>query len=130
MPFYRISELETKYVDMGQAQTQSVAGELMKAGMITYPEGGGPPPHFHPNEEQFLLVMAGEANVILGDETRVVGAGDLVHIRRNERHGLRIIKGPFTFFTVKSPSGDGDLYQDYNKAEDADEAREKLESTL
>ena len=107
MPFYRISEMETKYVDMGKGRTQSVAGDLMKAGMITYP-----------------------ANVILGEETRVVEPGDLVHIRRNERHGLHITEGPFAFFTVKSPAGDGDLYQDYNKAEDAEAAREKLESTL
>ena len=60
MPFYRISEMETKHIDMGKAQTQSVAGELMKAGMITYPADGGPPPHYHPNEEQFLLVMDGQ----------------------------------------------------------------------
>lgn len=126
MPFYRISEMETQFVDMGQASMQSVAGELMKAGMITYPEGGGPPPHFHPNEEQFLLVMGGRANVILGEETRAVGPGDLIHIRRNERHGLFILEGPFSFFTVKSPAGDGDLYQDYNLAEDAEEARKKL----
>ncbi len=129
MPFYKISEMETQFVDMGQARMQSVAGELMKAGMITYPEDGGPPPHFHPNEEQFLLVMAGKANMILGEETRAVGPGDLIHIRRNERHGLLILEGPFSFFTVKSPAGDGDLYQDYNLARDADEARKKLESS-
>ncbi len=129
MPFYRISEMQTQFVEMGAGQVQSVAGELMKAGMITYPEEGGPPPHFHPNEEQFLLVMEGRANVILGDETRIVVPGDLVHIRRNERHGLSIVEGPFVFFTVKSPAGDGDLYQDYNMAEDAEEARRKLEAT-
>ncbi len=129
MAFYRISEMETRFVDMGKARMQSVAGELMKAGMITYPEDGGPPPHFHPNEEQFLLVTSGKANVILGEETRVVVPGDLVHVPRSERHGLRVLEAPFSFFTVKSPAGDGDLYQDYNKAEDAEEARKKLEST-
>ncbi len=128
MPFYRISEMETQFVDMGNARMQSVGGELMKAGMITYPEGGGPPPHFHPNEEQFLLVMAGKANMLLGEETRVVGPGDLVHIRRGERHGLFIMEGPFSFFTVKSPAGDGDLYQDYNMDKDVEEARKKLKS--
>ncbi len=105
---------------------QTVAGELMKAGMITYQVGGGPPPHYHPNEEQFILVMDGKMNMILGDETRIIGRGDLVHIPRNERHGVVIVEGPAVFFQVKSPVGDGTMNQDYNKAADADEVRAQL----
>ena len=43
MPFYKISELEKVNVAMGEAVMQTVVGELMKAGMITYQVGGGPP---------------------------------------------------------------------------------------
>jgi quercetin dioxygenase-like cupin family protein len=126
LPFYKISEMEKVAVDLGQAVMRSVPGELMKAGSITYPVGGGPPPHFHPNEEQFVLMMEGKMNMILGDETRIVEKGDLILIPRNTRHGIAIIEGPAVFFTVKSPAGDGDLYQDYNMAADADEVRAQL----
>ena len=118
--------MEKVAVDMGQAVMQTVAGELMKAGMVTYQVGGGPPPHFHPNEEQFVLVLEGKMNMILGDETRIVEKGDLIHISRNERHGVVIVEGPAVFFTAKSPAGDGNLNQDYNMAADADEGRAQL----
>ena len=126
MPFYKMSELEKVEAGIGGGVTQSVPGELMKAGTITYPAGGGPPPHVHPNEEQFVLMLEGKLNMILGDETRIVEHGDLIHIPRNVRHGIHILEGPAVFYTVKSPAGDGDLYQDYNKAEDADEVKKRL----
>ena len=68
MPFYKIDEMETKYSEVGPATAKTVAGELMKAGLVTYKTGEGPPPHFHPNEEQFMLVISGKMNMILGEE--------------------------------------------------------------
>lgn len=127
MPFYKISEIEKVDVEMGAAVMQTVAGDLMKVGIITYQVGGGPPPHYHPNEEQFVLMMEGKMNMILGDETRMIERGDLVHIPRNVRHGVVIVEGPAVFFQAKSPVGDGTMNQDYNKAADADEVRKQLE---
>ena len=46
------------------------------------------------------------------------------------RHGGRTIGEKSVFFVVKSPCGDGDLAQDYNKASDAEEVIERLESKL
>ena len=37
-------------------------------------------------------------------------------------HGILPVEGHFVFFTCKSPVGDGRMSQDYNRAEDADEA--------
>ena len=130
MPFYKMEDLPRGSSAVGPATSHATAGELMKVGWVIYPQGDGPPPHFHPNEEQYILMLEGKMNMICGEEVREIGPGELVHIPRNTRHGIHITEGPAKFFAVKSPSGDGDLYQDYNKAEDADEAREKLESTL
>ena len=102
----------------------------MKVGVVTYLKGEGAPPHYHPNEEQFYLVLEGRRYVIVGDEERVVEPGDLIHIPRNTRHGGRTLTEKSVFFVVKSPCGDGDLAQDYNKASDADEVIERLESKL
>ncbi len=126
MPFYKISEMEGKKSDVGPAIGKSVAGELMKSGVVTYQDGEGPPPHFHPNEEQFMLVMEGKMRMALGDEERVIERGDLIHIPRNTRHGVCAVGGPAIFFAVKSPAGNGNLDQDYNEADDAEEVMARL----
>ena len=125
-PIYKISEMEAKKSKVGPATGKSVAGELIKVGIVTYLEGEGPPPHFHPNEEQFVLVLEGKMRKVLGDEETIVEKGDLIHIPRNTRHGVCAIDGPATFFAAKSPVGNGDMSQDYNKALDADQVIEKL----
>ncbi|MBF0278878.1 MAG: cupin domain-containing protein [SAR324 cluster bacterium] len=126
MPIYHIAEMKKENPDLNPAMImQSVAGEYMKAGIVTKPEGEGPPLHMHPNEEQFTLILEGKLHFILGDEDRILEPGDLVHIPRFTNHRSRAVDGPAVFFTVKSPPGDGDLNQDYNKAEGADDAEKK-----
>ena len=126
MPFYTISEMRGELTDVGPAVVKSVAGEFMKAGIVTYQDGEGPPPHFHPNEEQYMLILEGKMKMVLGDEERVIDRGTLVHIPRNIRHGICVVKGPAVFFAVKSPVGTGDLNQDYNKAKDAGDVWKRL----
>ena len=126
MPFYKISEMETVKSSSGPATAKTVAGELMKAGVVTYQDGEGPPPHFHPNEEQYMLMLEGELNMILGEEQRIIAKGDMIHIPRNTRHGVVAVGGPAVFFAVKSPCGNGNLDQDYNRANDADEVLGRL----
>ncbi len=131
MPFYRISELEKlREKESPLAEIQKVVGELMKVGIVTYHKGHGPPPHFHPNEEQFILVLEGRRYLICGDEERIIGPGDLVHIPRNTRHGGRSLDEKCVIFAVKSPAGDGRLGQDYNKASDAEEVVQRLNEKM
>lgn len=126
MPFYQIAEMKKEHPDVNPAMVvQSVAGEFMKAGIVTKPEGEGPPLHMHPNEEQFTLVLEGKLHCILGDEERIVGPGDLIHIPRFTDHRSRAVDGPAVFFTVKSPAGSGDLQEDYHKVEGAEEAERR-----
>lgn len=101
----------------------------MKVGIVTYQEGEGPPPHFHPNEEQYMLMLEGKLKMVLGDEERVIERGVLVHIPRNTRHGVRAVGGPAVFFAAKSPVGTGDLSQDYNMAQDAVEVWKRLSAS-
>jgi quercetin dioxygenase-like cupin family protein len=126
MPFYKSSEMEAKRSKVGPSESKSVAGELIKVGVVTYREGEGPPPHFHPNEEQFMYVLEGKMRMVLGDEEQIIEPGTLVHIPRNVRHGVCAVGGPAVFFAAKSPVGTGDLSQDYNKARDAEEVWKRL----
>ena len=127
MPIYQIAEMKKQRPDLNPAMIfQSVAGEFMKAGIVTKPESEGPPLHMHPNEEQFTLILEGKLHMIVGDEDRIVERGDLIHIPRFTPHRSRAVGGPAVFFTVKSPAGDGDLNQDCHKAEGAEKAEGKF----
>ena len=131
MPFYIVSEMaESRVAAQPMGRFKGLAGELMKVGFVTYPKGKMSRPHYHPNEEQFLLILEGRQWMIVGDEEGLIGPGDLVHIPRNTRHGGRTLSDKAVFFAAKSPCGNGDLAQDYNKAPDADEVIERLESKL
>ena len=128
VPIYHISEMEKIHPDLNPAMImQTVTGEFMKAGIVTKPAGEGPPLNMHPNEEQFTLIMEGKLHMILGDEDedRIVERGDLLHIPRFSQHRSRAVDGTAVFFTVKYPAGSGDLNQDYNKVENAEEAEKK-----
>jgi len=120
MPFYQIAKmLKDKGLANPKQQIKQASGEFMKAGIVTKPEGSGPPLHMHPNEEQWTLILEGQLHYVLGDEEKIVGPGDLIHIPRFTNHRSRSIGGPATFFTVKSPTGNGHLDQDYNLSSDA-----------
>ena len=132
MPFYKVSEMaESRVAAQPMGRFKGLAGELMKVGFVTYPKGKMSRPHYHPNEEQFLLILEGRRFMIVGDEEQAHRPpGDLVHIPRNTRHGGRTLTDKAVFFAAKSPCGNGDLAQDYNKAPDAEEVIERLESKL
>ena len=74
MPFYKISEMSEKIAESGSIQ-KSVPGELMKAGVVTIPDGVEPPLHVQASEEQFTLVLEGKLHYILGDEERILESG-------------------------------------------------------
>jgi quercetin dioxygenase-like cupin family protein len=121
MPFYKIADMAGKHDGVNPLiESRTAVGEFMKVGIVTKPEGEGPPLHEHPNEEQFTLILEGEMHFILGDEDRVVGPGTLVHIPRNTRHRSRPVNGPCTVFAVKSPAGDGRMVQDYKMRPEAE----------
>lgn len=118
MPFYITGDRKKGHSDVNpKISNYAGVGEFMKAALVTKPEGEGPPLHMHPNEEQWTYVVSGKLHYVLGDEDRIIEPGDFVHIPRFTNHRSRSIEGPATFFTVKSPSGDGSLTQDYNMVE-------------
>lgn len=127
MPFYTLEELKQgRQRENPDVEVRSAVGEFMKCAVVTKPEGKGPSLHEHPNEEQWTLILEGQMHFILGDEERIVGPGELVHIPRNVMHRSRAVNGPATFFTVKSPAGNGAMDQDYNRSARADEAEKSF----
>ena len=53
------------------------------------PQGGGPPPHIHRNEDETFYVLEGQCTFRLGDDTIIAGAGDFVNVPRGIVHCFR-----------------------------------------
>lgn len=127
MPIYKAGDMQaTPDVKNPDILMNQFGGELMKVGIVTYQAGEGPPPHFHPNDEQFIYLLEGRAAFVLGDEVAIVAPGDLIHIPRNAVHGMRVVDGPVRFFACKSPAGSGKLSEDYTDVPNAAELRQRL----
>ena len=130
MAIYKIDEMnDGASKGNPNADIKTAVGEFMKVAIMTKPDAEGPPLHEHPNEEQWTLVLKGQMHFIVGDQDEIVGPGHLIHIPRNTPHRSRPVNGPATFFTVKSPPGNGKMDQDYNKHSDAEAAEGKYPGT-
>ena len=123
MPVYKIFEMDKHKEEASpEGDIQRVKGDLMKAGVVMYPKDKGAPPHSHPNDEQFNLILEGRRVMILDGVVTEVGAGDLIHIQRNSVHGAgRSLDEKCVFFAVKSPAGTGVMGEDYQAVDNADD---------
>ncbi|CAN5310436.1 cupin domain-containing protein [soil metagenome] len=68
------------------------------------PEGSGPPPHIHPIEEVFY-VIEGEMTVQVGEESLVLGPGQVGNVPRNTVHHFKTTKGPCSVLNFYTPAG-------------------------
>jgi len=67
--------------------TQGYAGEKLMVTHVLVEANAVSQPHSHPHE-QMMLVMRGELELTLGEERRVLKAGDVVFIPGNVTHGV------------------------------------------
>tara|TARA_Y100000814_G_scaffold266609_1_gene220525 strand:+ start:437 stop:823 length:387 start_codon:yes stop_codon:yes gene_type:complete len=125
MPFYNIENV-TQRKGQGSNVNHVVIGELMKGGWVITQEKKDPSPHFHPNEEQYMLILEGKIKMVLGDEMKILESGDLIHIPRNTPHCAMTLSDSAKFFAVKSPSGNGKLDQDFVLAENHEEMLSRM----
>jgi len=58
---------------------------------VSFEEGAIGPLHHH-YHEQFTYVLSGEFEFTIGDETKIVKAGDLLYKAPNVPHGCRCLK--------------------------------------
>jgi quercetin dioxygenase-like cupin family protein len=60
------------------------------------------PAHSHPHE-QMTLVMQGKVKFIIGEETRIVAAGDVLHFPSNNWHGATMLDEEVVLIDIFSP---------------------------
>ena len=127
MPIFRKNEMKaTPDVARPHIVMKQFAGEILKVGIVNYKKGDVPPPHYHPNDEQWIYLLSGKLAVLLGDETTTAESGDLVYVPRNTVHGIKVLGDECVFFTCKNKSGTGGLSEDYTGVTNLGELIEKL----
>jgi quercetin dioxygenase-like cupin family protein len=80
----------------------AIGGEQVLLCRVTYAPGKFVPRHAHPEAEQAMVILDGEVEVTIGDETRRLAAGDVCVMNRGVEHELHS-EGGVTFFEALSP---------------------------
>lgn len=66
-------------------QAQGFTGDQLMVTHLYFEAGAAPPAHSHPHE-QMTIVVSGEVEFTLGEERKVLKAGDLISIPSNAVH--------------------------------------------
>ena len=54
------------------------------------PEGAGPKPHIHPNNDEWFYILDGAIEMQVGEHTGTFGAGTSIFIPRQTAHAFRV----------------------------------------
>jgi quercetin dioxygenase-like cupin family protein len=54
----------------------------------TFPPGSFVPPHVHPTQDEYLYILEGRLDFVLGGEETAATPGDLVRLPKGEPHGI------------------------------------------
>ena len=77
----KIYEMIGAPVNLGAATHHSV-------GHVVIPPNCMSRPHYHPVAEETYYILAGQAKMIIDDETFIFNPGDAVLIKQNEKHQI------------------------------------------
>ena len=97
---------------VGEAITILAGGDLSKPFEVHIQEGvqgGGPPPHFHPWDEAFL-VIDGEVEVTVEGQSTTVSTGGYVHIPGGSIHAYKNISPTAKIIGVVSDPRGGQFF--------------------
>ena len=80
----------------------AIGGEQVLLCRVSYEAGKQVPWHAHEASEQVMLVVEGEVEMTIEDETRTLGPGDVVVVNRGLHHKLHS-EGGVTFMEALAP---------------------------
>jgi quercetin dioxygenase-like cupin family protein len=80
----------------------AIGGEQVLLLRVTYAPGKFVPRHAHAEAEQAMVILDGEVDITIGDETRRLVAGDVCVMNPGVEHELHS-EGGVTFFEALSP---------------------------
>jgi quercetin dioxygenase-like cupin family protein len=83
-------------------RVHSIGGEQVLLCRVSYEPGTVVASHAHEHTEQVMVMVEGDLTMTVADETKVLGAGDVVVVNRGVEHELRSERG-CTFFEALAP---------------------------
>ena len=101
MPFIDINDFPEQEVTPG-CRLRTPYGENMMLSYLEMDEGAEIPLHHHPHEQGGMLIK-GNMQLTIGDETRICHAGDMFLIPPNVPHRAVAVDGPAVVMDVFSP---------------------------
>jgi quercetin dioxygenase-like cupin family protein len=101
MPFIDINDFPAQEVTPG-CRLRTPYGENMMLSYLEMDEGAEIPLHHHPHEQGGMLIK-GNMQLTIGDETRICHAGDMFLIPSNVPHRAVAVDGPAVVMDVFSP---------------------------
>jgi quercetin dioxygenase-like cupin family protein len=107
MPFYRWDDMSRKNLAApSESEGSIIIGDHVTLNRSVSEPGKVANPHTH-GCEQMINVVQGKARFLVGDEERVVTAGDIIHIPVGALHGFTNIGDEeFVYLSFKNKSED------------------------
>ena len=91
-----------KFEFVDGVRLQAIGGEQVLLCRVEYDAGKQVPWHAHADSEQVMLVLDGEVEMTIEDETATLGPGDVVVVNRGLLHRLYSARG-VTFMEALAP---------------------------
>jgi quercetin dioxygenase-like cupin family protein len=113
MPFVRFDDLEKEYVtpQHSTAYGESITGESIEVGRLTFKKGEGAKEHSHP-QEQIMCILSGRVRAELAGETRELGPGEAFHALPNQPHRVTALEDSMVLSTKNTINGIGHKMRD------------------
>src|SRR5262245_24033974 len=100
--FFPTSEQFGRHTIFGNIPITTLAGDHLQLSLVDMPANGVVEWHSHVNE-QMGLVVSGSALFQVGDEEKVLKAGDMYRIPGGVRHRVTALEGPPRILDVFYP---------------------------